>query len=314
MCQGAQTLGTQSANYPSLKAAAKDHVALAYEENGHVTLFKNQPGKPAGRGTVFVYGTTQASNSDTFLGIHRQWNADGTGGDKRGKLLAIQPFDDGRCFQTGATDVAKSRSQQFGYPNTGGDLLCQNAIQIPDDAGTSGKYTLYWVWEWPYLFTNGNVQTNESYTSCVDIDLVASPAANAGAFNTKSITGTALNNVGVEAQYSTAFMIASPALPQPTSDNPGQVQPGGIQYTGSAAPAPATSAAAKPTTASTKPSTVAAPTTPKTSPSSQAPTSVAVQNTQAPAPSGFITVTVTVPTTVPTTVTVTMDAAQTPSE
>lgn len=317
MCQAAQTLGTQSANFPSLKAAAKDHVALAYEENGHVTLFKNQPGKPAGRGTVFVYGTKQASNSDTFLGIHRQWNADGTGGDKRGKLLAIQPFDDGRCFQTGSTDVAKSRSQQFGYPNTGGDLLCQNAIQLPDDAGTSGKYTLYWVWEWPYLFTNGNVQTNESYTSCVDIDLVASPVANAGAFNTQGVKGTAINSVAVEAQFSTAFMIASPALPQPTSDNPGQVQPGGIQYTGSVVPAPATSAAPKPTTASAKAPAAAAPTadastTQKTSTSSKAPTSVAVQNTQAPAPSGFITVTVAVPTTVPTTVTVTMDAAQTP--
>ena len=66
-------------------AFGKEFEEGTYQENGHVTLPDNQPGKPANRGTVFVYGTTQPSPTDTLLAIHRVWNAAGTGGDQRGE-------------------------------------------------------------------------------------------------------------------------------------------------------------------------------------------------------------------------------------
>lgn len=81
MCKSSQTAQSQTDGSPRLQAAAGSGVALRYQENGHVTLPDNQPGKPPNRGTVFVYGTTKPSPDDSFLAIHRVWNADGTGGD-----------------------------------------------------------------------------------------------------------------------------------------------------------------------------------------------------------------------------------------
>ena len=81
---GHQQSQVQTDGSPRLKAAGGDNVALRYQENGHVTLPQNQPGKPANRGTIFVYGTTQSSPDDKFLDIFGKWNADGSGGNKKG--------------------------------------------------------------------------------------------------------------------------------------------------------------------------------------------------------------------------------------
>lgn len=99
LCKNTQRTQFQSAGNPRLQAAPGDLVALRYQENGHVTLPQNQPGKPANRGWVYIYGTTQPKFPEVFLDVFGQWNAEGTGGDKRGKLLAKQPFDDGQCYQ-----------------------------------------------------------------------------------------------------------------------------------------------------------------------------------------------------------------------
>lgn len=174
MCKDSQRKQVQTDGSPRLQAAPGDLVALRYQENGHVTLPQTQPGKPENRGNVFIYGTTQPSESDTFLGIHKQWNAAGTGGDKRGKLLATQPFDDGQCYQINGGQISATRQAQFPHQASqlmGADLWCQNDIAIPSDAPVGKLYTLYWVWEWPTLpgtpgLPNGKAET---YTSCMDI-------------------------------------------------------------------------------------------------------------------------------------------------
>lgn len=106
MCKHTQETQYQSPGNPRLQASPGDLVALRYQENGHVTLPGNQPGKPPNRGTVYIYGTTQPKFPELFLDVFGQWNTDGSGGDKRGKLLATQPFDDGYCYQVNSGNVS----------------------------------------------------------------------------------------------------------------------------------------------------------------------------------------------------------------
>lgn len=96
VCKKTQQTQYQSQNSPRLSASAGSMVALRYAENGHVTQPQIPPGKPPNSGNVYIYGTTQPRADDTFLNIFKVWNADGSGGDKRGKLLATQHFDDGQ--------------------------------------------------------------------------------------------------------------------------------------------------------------------------------------------------------------------------
>ena len=101
MCKKTQQIPMQSDGSPRLQAQPGAYIALRYQENGHVTLPQNQAGKPPNRGTVYIYGTTQPQQNEIFLNIFNVWNSDGTGGDKRGKLLATQNFDDGQvCLAT----------------------------------------------------------------------------------------------------------------------------------------------------------------------------------------------------------------------
>ena len=116
MCKHTQQTQFQSDGNPRLKAAPGSLVALRYQENGHVTLPQNQPGKPPNRGTVYVYGTTQPKFPERLLDIFGQWNTAGTGGDKRGKLLASQPFDDGYCYQVNGGNISTSRQAE--HPHT----------------------------------------------------------------------------------------------------------------------------------------------------------------------------------------------------
>ena len=107
----------------------------------------NQPGKPANRGLVYIYGTTQPKFPELFLDVFGQWNANGTGGDKRGRLLATQAFDDGYCYQVNGGNISISRQAQ--YPHTanqlmGTNLWCQNDIALPTDVTINEPYTLYW--------------------------------------------------------------------------------------------------------------------------------------------------------------------------
>lgn len=176
MCMPSQQQPKQSDGSPALNAAPGDMVALRYQENGHVTLPQNQPGKASNRGTIYMYGTTDPKSDDKFLSIHKVWNPEGTGGDKRGKLLATESFDDGQCYQVNGGPISSQRQSQFKHdadPIMGKDLWCQNNFKIPQDAPSGKPYTVYWVWEWDTApGTAGQPQgLLEKYTTCMDISV-----------------------------------------------------------------------------------------------------------------------------------------------
>lgn len=185
MCKKTQQTQFQSNGSPRLQAAPGANIALRYQENGHVTLPQNQPGKQANRGTVYIYGTTQPKTDEIFLDVFKQWNAAGTGGDMRGVLLATQPFDDGQCYQVNSGNISTARQSQYPHQANqlmGANLWCQNDISLPADAPSGQPYTLYWVWDWPTMpgvdpnLPNGKA---EIYTTCMDIDIQGTNAKRA---------------------------------------------------------------------------------------------------------------------------------------
>lgn len=178
MCKDSQkSTSSQTKSSPRLKTAPGADIALRYQENGHVTLPENQPGKAKNRGDIFVYGTTEPKDNELFNDVHGVWTADGKGGDGRGVLLAKGAYDDGQCYQVNGGAISTDRQEKFAHPTNqlmGADLWCQTDIRLPSDAPTGNPYTLYWVWEWPTAegidpgLPKGK---NETYTSCMDVDL-----------------------------------------------------------------------------------------------------------------------------------------------
>jgi len=207
MCKSTQTSQTQTDGSPRLQAAPGAGIALRYQENGHVTLPANQPGKPTNRGTVYVYGTTQPSPDDAFLAIHRVWTPDGTGGDGRGVLLSTQNFDDGQCYQVNGGAISQQRQQEFPHvANTlmGADIWCQQDIALPANAPTGQPYALYWVWDWPTLpgtagFPDGK---QEIYTTCMDVDVVGSGSTGtvSNAEGSSFVQGQSLDSAAIESE------------------------------------------------------------------------------------------------------------------
>lgn len=296
MCKALQKGGKQTPGFDTLKAAPSDWVALQYLDNGHVT--KNTGPRPAGNGTVYVYGTKNAADSDTLLGIHKKWNEAGDGGDKRGKLLATRYYDDGQCHETSDQPLSVARAAKDGIKEAG--LPCQTDIQIPEDAGTDGLYTVYWVWDYALMNPEkGVVQTNETYTTCMDINLKSEKTSKA--LNFQAAQGSGVKSMAIEQQLKTAF-IADPTAPLVMQDKATPYVPkDGPKKTSSAPSAPSSTPA--PSSASQsppKPSSVA----PSVAPSSSAPapssaTQSAPKQSSTPDPVKTVTVTATpVPTTV----------------
>ncbi|EHL02199.1 hypothetical protein M7I_1793 [Glarea lozoyensis 74030] len=218
MCKDTQKSGSQG-TYAKLEAAPKDFIALQYLENGHVT--KPTGPRPFGNGTVYVYGTKTPSDSFTFNAIHKKWNIDGTGGDKKGKLIATRYYDDGQCYQMNPSEpISVGRSNKSGVKS---EVPCQTDVQLPEDAGTSGDYTLYWVWDYALMGgDSGKQANNELYTACMDISMTSQPASDTGAAANdilnraipKQMKNLFLANPTSEASTSPApFDGAKPAVP-----------------------------------------------------------------------------------------------------
>lgn len=206
MCKDTQKKPTQNEGFGRLQAAAGDAIALRYQENGHVTLPDTQAGKPENRGTVYVYGTTEPKENEQLQTIHKVWNEDGTGGDKRGVLLSVQDFDDGQCYQINGGEISKERQSEFPHEADkvmGADLWCQQDIRLPDDLPSEKLYTLYWVWDWP---TARGVDPNlprgkqEVYTTCMDV-LVADKPKPQEPVQAKYADGQSLNSAAVKARF-----------------------------------------------------------------------------------------------------------------
>ncbi|KAI4155326.1 MAG: hypothetical protein LQ340_001064 [Diploschistes diacapsis] len=207
MCMGTQQGGLpQTPGAPRLQASVGSMIALLYQENGHVTLPQNVPGKPANRGTVYVYVTDQPHENETFYSIHKIWNADGTGGDKRGKLLTTQNFDDGQCYQKNDGTISTTRQKEFNIIEAtlpeGGNLWCQTDLAIPSDAQSGKPLALYWVWDWPTsVGTAGQPNgMNQTYTTCMDVDVVnGSSNSKVAAAPIKYVPNSDIQGAGVPA-------------------------------------------------------------------------------------------------------------------
>ena len=198
-----QTNNYTNTAFPMLKAAPGDYVAMKYLENGHVTLPWNQPKPPHG-GTVYVFGTTQPIADEKLVDVMK-WNEAGNGGNQRGRLLATQNYDDGRCHQL--NECTNSVERQAAYPNpipgqpgSVSELWCETDVKLPDDL-QAGLYTTYWVWQWPTPpckdcgFPEGK---DEWYTTCADHQIIAPGVddevklADAPATNTLPMEGNTL--------------------------------------------------------------------------------------------------------------------------
>ena len=225
MCKKLQYQQTQSAGSPRLQAAPGDLVALQYQENGHVVLPGNQPGKQPNRGNLYLYGTSQPKFPELFLDVFNKWTKDGKGGDRRGRLLATGNFDDGQCYQDNAkSPISTDRKARF--PKTadtlmGTNLWCQMLIQIPTDAPSSKPYTLYWVWDWP---TEPNVDHSlmagkpEIYTTCMDVDVTGTKVPGTlGAQAPPDPPGPSIIATQAIARQVKAIMDSSPAAPSPAA-------------------------------------------------------------------------------------------------
>ncbi|KAH8726695.1 hypothetical protein GQ44DRAFT_725885 [Phaeosphaeriaceae sp. PMI808] len=179
LCAPTQRTSNQTQGFPRLSAWPGAYVAMKYLENGHVTLPQNTPGKPIGGGTVFVFGTSQPLESELLVDV-LEWTTDGTGGDRRGKLIAAQNFDDGRCYQINTGNISFTRQQEFpdpveGQPGSVHEQWCETDVAIPSDVSINSTYTVYWVWQWPTApGTLGALDgKDEYYTTCSDIEILA---------------------------------------------------------------------------------------------------------------------------------------------
>jgi hypothetical protein len=128
-----------------------------------------------------VFGTSQPSNDELLVDV-LQWTTDGTGGDKRGRLLVAQNFDDGRCYQINTGNISVARQQEFPNPVQGQsgsvhEQWCETDVAVPSDVAVDLTYTVYWVWQWATApGTLGALEgKDEYYTTCSDVDIVSEP-------------------------------------------------------------------------------------------------------------------------------------------
>ncbi|QSZ29309.1 hypothetical protein DSL72_003822 [Monilinia vaccinii-corymbosi] len=234
ICSPKQTPGAYpNPVFPALSAAPGDFVAIRYQENGHVTeptqAAEGNKVKGFGSGLVYVYGTADSKSTDKYNSIHKVWNKDGTGGDKRGKLLAVQYFDDMACFLAGNTNgdlfvdspknvttLAMAREAAYKRNTTdplqGANIWCQTDFQIPAEAQANKDYSIYWVWDWPTMDkTTGQQTLNQSYTICADIAVT-------GPVNNDPIAYVAPQDLAGAAQWSqmlNAFVVDPTAAQEP---------------------------------------------------------------------------------------------------
>ncbi|KAH7304406.1 hypothetical protein B0I35DRAFT_454703 [Stachybotrys elegans] len=168
LCSPSQRTSNQAEGYPRLRVSPGSYIAMKYLENG----------KPAGRGKVHVFGTDEPDAQEVLTRV-LEWTADGLGGDGRGKLLTIQDFDDGRCYQINGGSISLERQTRYpnpvpGIPNSINEQWCETNVMVPEDLLHGSMYTLYWVWQWPTSPGSPGLPEgkDEYYTTCSDVDIV----------------------------------------------------------------------------------------------------------------------------------------------
>jgi hypothetical protein len=194
---------TNPPNWPQLRALPGSVVAAKYLENGHVTLPQNQAGKPGSGGLVYIYATTNPNPNMKMPDVFK-WGA--TGDLAQGRLLAVNAYDDGRCYQVNdASPISLARIKEF--PNSlpdqpGGrhESWCETDFQVPKDA-KAGSMAVYWVWQWPTLpggDPNGPKGKDEIYTTCSDVTIVTDQSTIMSAVSGKQLDGQDPRNIAVQ--------------------------------------------------------------------------------------------------------------------
>lgn len=246
LCHPSQRKQQQSqAKYPRLQATPGGFVAMRYAENGHVTKPNNQKGKPEKGGTVFVYGTTEPKEDEKLVNV-LQWTQDGKGGNGKGVLLAMNNFDDGRCYEVNETPESKDRRKSdpnFALGQAGDGpgnypLMCETNAQLPKDVTKGKPYTLYWVWQWntaPGIDPGLPKGKDEYYTTCIDVDVASADVAMAQDASNKFDLGPQQDAMSVAVgDFASRTAIMTNALegevgpyfsakPTPSPDAPGSV-------------------------------------------------------------------------------------------
>jgi hypothetical protein len=226
VCMSRETTQTQSPGYPRLAVTPGAKVALRYAENGHVTI--EQPGRPAAGGPVYIFGTNEGTGNPLITDV-MQWNAQGAGGNKGGKLLTTQNFDDGRCYENNPSAKASQRKaaaplgSDTALPYFSG-LPCQNDFMVPTDAKIGQPYTIYWVWNFTFPAQFGGT---EVFSNCLDLDVQAPQGSNKAAdvgqqnYNAKQpAVSAAVQSYFVEMASAPASQpVQSSAPPQPSSSS-----------------------------------------------------------------------------------------------
>lgn len=191
-------------DWPQLRVVPGSMVAARYLENGHVTLPANQIGKPGSGGLVSMYATTNPKPDMKMPDIFK-WTA--TGDLAAGRLLAVNNYDDGRCYQVNAaSQISMARQKEFPNPPAGQPITatheswCETDFQIPKDAQV-GSMAVYWVWQWPTLPNmdpNGPLGKDEMYTTCSDVQIVADASSIKQAVAGKVLEGQDPKNQAVK--------------------------------------------------------------------------------------------------------------------
>lgn len=183
---------SNSQDFPSLRAQAGSYVAMKYLENGHVTA--PVAGKAGSGGLVYVYATSQPKQNETLANVLK-WAPQGD--LAQGRLLAINNYDDLRCYQINdANKVSLSRQQTNpdpipGQPGSKHEQWCETNFQLPKDAA-AGSLSVFWVWQWPTLpsmdpgLPKGK---DEIYTTCSDVEIVSDGNALKAAVGGKQVSG-----------------------------------------------------------------------------------------------------------------------------
>jgi hypothetical protein len=159
VCKESQIVQNQTLYSPSLLANAGDTVILLYQENGHVTKIDEDPGHP-NAGTIRVFGAVNSFSADTLQDITRS------------VPLGEWSFDDGICYQDNGSEKATNRKLiRPSRPHLeveGPDVWCTTSIKLPDHLSANDIYSLYWIWNFDGVGTNG-LDFVERYTTCIDV-------------------------------------------------------------------------------------------------------------------------------------------------
>jgi hypothetical protein len=248
LCRPSQQQANSNAQtYPSLKAQAGDYIAAKYLENGHVTAPTG--GKPGSGGLVYMYATTKPDPNLKLLDVFNKWTP--TSDLSEGRLLAINNYDDGRCYQIvdnpAAPGHALSQQRQASFPDPAPgqpasrqEQWCETNFQVPKDA-PAGSLAVYWVWQWPTLPNLDPGQPagkDEIYSTCSDFQITNDGNSLQNAVAGKKLPGQDSQTTAVKSYKERAANLTMPADPHFYGPkNAGAPSPAAPASSGPAAPA-----------------------------------------------------------------------------